>query len=221
MSCQSSHRTSSLLEGWLLTLRLAICDCLHSLVLWLFLPHSRVVLLFRNPCLKVDICGPDREHLGSPFILYCNDIVASETSVMLPHCIAVDLFSVQLTVVWIPTVERIRYHGYIYSASTLRSNGTVFPRNLLDRQSVTILMPEAGPFYYPQITDEEDEVWGTVSKYVTNGSKSAAMDVIGFLCVSLGSSIVQLHYILGRRRACTCSKTGFSSQNGDRAWVVY
>jgi hypothetical protein len=40
----------------------------------------------------------------------------------------------------------------------------------------------------------------------TNGSKTAVMDVIGFLCVSLGSS-----------RACSCSDTGFSSQNGDRA----
>jgi hypothetical protein len=32
-----------------------------------------------------------------------------------------------------------------------------------------------------------------VGKYVTNGSKTASMDVIGFLCVSLGSSTVQLH----------------------------
>jgi hypothetical protein len=39
----------------------------------------------------------------------------------------VDLFSVQLTVAWVPTVERIRYHGYICSTPTLRSNGTVFP----------------------------------------------------------------------------------------------
>jgi hypothetical protein len=33
---------------------------------------------------------------------------------------------------------------------------------------------------------------GKVSKYVTNGSKAAVMDVIGFLCVSLGSSTVQV-----------------------------
>jgi hypothetical protein len=44
------------------------------------------------------------------------------------------------------------------------------------------------------------------------------MDVIGFLCVSPGSSTVQLHESLGNRRACACSETGFSSQNGNRAW---
>jgi hypothetical protein len=58
-------------------------------------------------------------------------------------------------------------------------------------------------------------VRGRVSKQVTNGSKTAVMDVIGFLCVSLGSSTVQLHDSLGSRRARTCSETGFSSQNGD------
>jgi hypothetical protein len=47
------------------------------------------------------------------------------------------------------------------------------------------------------------------------------MDIIGFLYVCLGSSTVQLHYILGSRRACACSEAGFSSQNGDRAWGVY
>jgi hypothetical protein len=31
---------------------------------------------------------------------------------------------------------------------------------------------------------------------LTNGSKTAVMDVIGFLCVSLGSSTVPLHYSL-------------------------
>jgi hypothetical protein len=56
-----------------------------------------------------------------------------------------------------------------------------------------------------------------VSKEVTNGSKSAVMDVIGFLYVSLGSSTIQLHDSLGSRRACTCSDFGFSSQSGDRA----
>jgi hypothetical protein len=58
---------------------------------------------------------------------------------VLSHCIAVGLFSVQLTVAWVPTVERIRFHGYICSTPTLRSNGTVFPGNLLDLESVTIL----------------------------------------------------------------------------------
>jgi hypothetical protein len=43
------------------------------------------------------------------------------------------------------------------------------------------------------------------------------MDVIGFLCVSLGSSTVQLHYSLGSRCACVCSEAGFSSQNGNGA----
>jgi hypothetical protein len=37
------------------------------------------------------------------------------------------------------------------------------------------------------------EIEGTVSKQVTNASKTVVMDVIGFLCVSLGSSTVQLH----------------------------
>jgi hypothetical protein len=113
--------------------------------LWLLLPHSSYSLtihdwLFsstdcffrtdfscRNPCLKVDLVGPDTEHLASSFIFHRNDIIASETSVMLANCIGVDLFSVQLTVAWVPEVERIRYHGYICSTPTLRSNGTVFP----------------------------------------------------------------------------------------------
>jgi hypothetical protein len=47
------------------------------------------------------------------------------------------------------------------------------------------------------------------------------MDVIDFLCVSLGSSTVQLHCSLGSWRACACSEAGFSTQNGDRAWGVY
>jgi hypothetical protein len=55
-----------------------------------------------------------------------------------------------------------------------------------------------------------------VSKYVTNGSKTAVMDVIGFLCVSLGSSTVQNHESLGSRRACAGSEDDFCSQNGDR-----
>jgi hypothetical protein len=39
------------------------------------------------------------------------------------------------------------------------------------------------------------------------------MDVICFLCVSLGSSTVQLHNSIGSRRACACSEAGFSSEN--------
>jgi hypothetical protein len=38
----------------------------------------------------------------------------------------------------------------------------------------------------------------SVSKYVKNGSTTAVMDVIGSLCVSLGSSTVQLHDSLGQ-----------------------
>jgi hypothetical protein len=37
------------------------------------------------------------------------------------------------------------------------------------------------------------ELRGWVSKYVKNESKTAVMVVIDFLCVSLGSSTVQLH----------------------------
>jgi hypothetical protein len=62
------------------------------------------------------------------------------------------------------------------------------------------------------------DVWGNANKWVTNGSKTAVMCVIGFLCVSLGSSTIQLHDSVGSRRACASSQAGFSSQNGDRAW---
>jgi hypothetical protein len=47
------------------------------------------------------------------------------------------------------------------------------------------------------------------------------MDVMGSLCVSVDSSTVQLHDNLGNRRVCTCSETGFSSQNGDHSWGVF
>jgi hypothetical protein len=50
---------------------------------------------------------------------------------------------------------------------------------------------------------------------VTNGSKTAVMDIIGFLCVSLGSSTVQLNDSIGSRRAFLRSEAGFSSQNVD------
>jgi hypothetical protein len=42
------------------------------------------------------------------------------------------------------------------------------------------------------------------------------MDVIGFLCISLDSSTVQLHDSPGSGCACTSSEAGFSGQNGDR-----
>jgi hypothetical protein len=56
-----------------------------------------------------------------------------------------------------------------------------------------------------------------VSKQVTNRSKMA---VIGFICVSLGSSTVQLHDSLGSRCTYAPSEAGFSSQNGGRASCV-
>jgi hypothetical protein len=46
------------------------------------------------------------------------------------------------------------------------------------------------------------------------------MDVISFLCVSLGSSTVHLHKSLGSRRACVCSEAGFCSQNGDCEYIT-
>jgi hypothetical protein len=58
---------------------------------------------------------------------------------------------------------------------------------------------------------------GRVSKYVTNGSKTAVIDVTCFLCVSLGSSTVQIHDSIGSRRACACSEAGFTGRNGERA----
>jgi hypothetical protein len=64
------------------------------------------------------------------------------------------------------------------------------------------------------VTDERDT---RVNKSVKNGSKTAVMDVIGFLCAALGSSTVQHHDNLGGRRACACSEAGFSSQNGNHA----
>jgi hypothetical protein len=43
------------------------------------------------------------------------------------------------------------------------------------------------------------------------------MDVIGFLCLSLGISAIKLRDSLGIVRTCACSEAGFNSQNGDRA----
>jgi hypothetical protein len=70
-------------------------------------------------------------------------------------------------------------------------------------------------------TMDMDKLWGTVSKYVPNGSNTAVMDIIGFLCVSLCSSTVQLLDSLGSRHTCTCSEDVSISQHGNRAWGVY
>jgi hypothetical protein len=61
------------------------------------------------------------------------------------------------------------------------------------------------------------ELRGRVNKQVTNGSKTGVMDITGFLCVSLGSSTVQIYDRLGSRSACAYSEAGFTSQNVDRA----
>jgi hypothetical protein len=45
---------------------------------------------------------------------------------------------------------------------------------------------------------------GRVGKQVTNWSKTVVMDVIGFLCVSLGSSTVQFYDRPCSRPACPC-----------------
>jgi hypothetical protein len=76
-------------------------------------------------------------------------------------------------------------------------------------------------FHTEKVVINKGHIRGRVSKQVTNGSKTAVMDVRGFLCVSLGSSIVQLHDSLGNRRACPCSEAGFSNQNCDRDWGTY
>jgi hypothetical protein len=46
------------------------------------------------------------------------------------------------------------------------------------------------------------------------------MDLIGFVCVSLGSNTARLHDSLGYRPECACSEAGFSSQDGDRVKSV-
>jgi hypothetical protein len=51
---------------------------------------------------------------------------------------------------------------------------------------------------------------------LTLTKNTAVMDVIDFLCVTLGSSTVQLHDSLSSRRAFACSEAGFNSQIGDR-----
>jgi hypothetical protein len=54
-----------------------------------------------------------------------------------------------------------------------------------------------------------------VGKQVINGNKTILMAVLGFLCVSLGSSTVQLHDSLRSRSACANSEAGLGSENGE------
>jgi hypothetical protein len=56
-----------------------------------------------------------------------------------------------------------------------------------------------------------------ISTYVKNGSKTAVMDVIRFVCRSLGISTAQRNDSLGSRRECASSEGGLSSQNADHA----
>jgi hypothetical protein len=59
--------------------------------------------------------------------------------------------------------------------------------------------------YGNKLYTKEMKLQGRVSKKVTNGSKTAVMDILGFLRVSIGSSTVQLHDSLGCRHVCACS----------------
>jgi hypothetical protein len=70
-------------------------------------------------------------------------------------------------------------------------------------------------------TDWRFRITGRVRKYVTKGSKTGVIDVIGFQCLSLGSSTLQFHDSLGNIRAGAYSEAGFCSQTGDRALGVY
>jgi hypothetical protein len=77
-----------------------------------------------------------------------------------------------------------------------------------------VLRLKIGPLYQPRFIHERVEY---VSKLVINGSKTAVTNVTDFLCVSLGSSTVQLRDRMGSRSACACSVAALSNQNGDRA----
>jgi hypothetical protein len=69
-----------------------------------------------------------------------------------------------------------------------------------------ILGPVAVSTELSRLSESSLLLRGRVNKQITNGSKTAVMDVISFLCVSLGSSTVQLHDSLDSRRACACSE---------------
>jgi hypothetical protein len=121
-----------------------------------------------------------------------------------------------------------------------------FLRNCQNKQSKKkMFFLRSLEFCYSCFVPYPSEQGESVSKYVTNRSKTAVMDVIGFLYVSLDSSTVQLHNTLGSRAgwaqprpflylqlfftikslgsnsARACSEAGFSSQNGDRVCGVY
>jgi hypothetical protein len=83
----------------------------------LLLPHSDSGC--RDPCLKVGICGPDTEHLASPFIFHRNGFVAWETSAVLLHCIAVGaLWGFQQLAISVTTETCFPYWGNTLSLSS-------------------------------------------------------------------------------------------------------
>jgi hypothetical protein len=64
------------------------------------------------------------------------------------------------------------------------------------------------------MTRNKTLIRGRFSQQATNGSETAVMDVIGYICVSQGSST-------GSRPAWVYSEDGFGSLNGDRDLGVY
>jgi hypothetical protein len=89
---------------------------------------------------------------------------------------------------------------------------------------VLLIVAIVRQYYITQVTEQGGDCETQWQGRYTSESQyagHAVMDVIRFLCVSLGSSTVQLHCNVGSRRACACSKASFSTQNGDRDWGVY
>jgi hypothetical protein len=78
-------------------------------------------------------------------------------------------------------------------------------------------MPQQRIIIYYTKDSFYEELRGRVNKQVRNGSETAVLDVMGFLCVSLVCSTFHFHDSLGSRRSCACSEAGLSSQNGNRA----
>jgi hypothetical protein len=105
--------------------------------------------------------------------------------------------------------DRITWRHTLLAHSSLVNTQQIVAVITRNRVVTVINLTDETPLYIRIIMRYEG-----VSKQVTNGSKTAIMNVI---CVSLGSSTVQFHDSLDSRRACSCSETGFSSQNGDRA----
>jgi hypothetical protein len=116
-------------------------------------------------------------------------------------------------------IYRIRLAGWAQEpVCTLRRAGTsIAPARI---RTPTTLDALAKSTELSRLSECSLLLRGRVSKKVTNVSWTAVMNLIWFICVSLGSSTVQLHDSLGSRRA-SCSEAGFSSQNGNPAWGIY